>query len=117
MSAARVLGTLLLGAVVVSLVIVGLGQLANVAPGAPLVAIPLGLLVFAVGVRALVRAGRSAQRFEGPPEDVAELDVFFVCSECGTEFRVEKLGELQVPRHCGEPMVVEQRPRTAPELN
>jgi hypothetical protein len=37
--------------------------------------------------------------------------------ECGTEFRVEKLGELQVPRHCGERMVVERRDRTTPELN
>jgi DNA-directed RNA polymerase subunit RPC12/RpoP len=117
MGAFRLLGALLVGALVVSLLILGLGQLANVAPGAPLVAIPLGLLVFALGVRAMMRAGRSAERFEGPPEDVAELDVFFVCVECGTEFRVEKLGELQVPRHCGERMAVERRPRTAPGLN
>jgi hypothetical protein len=48
---------------------------------------------------------------------VTELDVFFVCTECGTEFRVEKLGELQVPRHCGERMRVERRPRAAPDLN
>lgn len=46
------------------------------------------------------------------PEDVTELDVFFVCGECGTEFRVERIGELQVPRHCGEPMKVERRPRS-----
>jgi len=113
----RILATLLVGAVVASLLILGLGQLANVAPGAPLVAIPLGLLVFALGTRAMMRAGRSAERYEGPPEDVAKLDVFFVCVECGTEFRVEKLGELQVPRHCGERMVVERRDRTTPELN
>jgi DNA-directed RNA polymerase subunit RPC12/RpoP len=50
-------------------------------------------------------------------EDVAELDVFFVCGECGTELRVEKIAELQVPRHCGERMLVERRPRTSPELN
>jgi hypothetical protein len=49
-------------------------------------------------------------REEEPPEDVADLQVFFVCTECGTEFRVEKLGELQVPRHCGEVMRVERRP-------
>lgn len=112
-----VLLKLLVGAVVISLLILGLGQLANVAPGAPLVAIPLGLLVFAVGARAMIRAGRSSDRYEGPPEDVAELDVFFVCRECGTEFRVEKLGELQVPRHCGEPMLVERRPKAVPGLN
>ena len=45
------------------------------------------------------------------PEDVAELDVFFVCGECGTEFQVTRLGEIQVPRHCGEPMKVVRRPR------
>jgi len=113
----RSLFLLLLGAVAISLLLLGLGQLARVAPGAPLVAIPIGLLVFLFGVRALLRAGRSPPRFEGPPEEVGELDVFFVCAECGTEFRVEKLGELQVPRHCGERMLVERRARSAPELN
>jgi len=43
------------------------------------------------------------------PEDVADLDVFLVCGECGTEFRVSKLGELQIPRHCGEKMQVVRR--------
>ncbi|MGH2686851.1 MAG: hypothetical protein ACRDJP_15405 [Actinomycetota bacterium] len=108
---------LLLGAVAVSLVLLGLGALARAAPGAPLVAIPFGVLIFLLGVRMLWRAGRPSPRFEGPPEEVGELDVFFVCTECGTEFRVEKLGELQVPRHCGEPMRVERRVRSAPELN
>ena len=32
-----------------------------------------------------------------------------VCEECGTEFRVSKLGELQIPRHCGEKMAVVRR--------
>jgi hypothetical protein len=36
--------------------------------------------------------------------------VFLVCRECGTEFRVTRLGELQIPRHCGEPMQVVRRP-------
>jgi hypothetical protein len=58
--------------------------------------------------RALART-RSPEE-EQAPEDVSELDVYFVCGECGTEFRVEKLGELQVPRHCGERMRVERRP-------
>lgn len=43
-------------------------------------------------------------------EDVDHLDVFLVCAECGTEFQVTRLGELQIPRHCGEPMLVERRP-------
>ncbi|HYJ61995.1 MAG TPA: hypothetical protein VE032_11090 [Actinomycetota bacterium] len=43
------------------------------------------------------------------PEDVEDLDVVLVCSECGTELRVSKLGELQIPRHCGEKMQVERR--------
>jgi hypothetical protein len=51
------------------------------------------------------------------PEDVAELDVFFVCVECGTEFQVTRLGEVQVPRHCGEPMAVVRRPRVNPASN
>ena len=40
------------------------------------------------------------------PEDVEELDVRLVCRECGTELRVTRIGELQIPRHCGEPMEV-----------
>ena len=51
------------------------------------------------------------------PEDVAELDVYFVCVECGTEFQVTRLGEAQVPRHCGEPMRVVRRPRQQPLTN
>jgi len=51
------------------------------------------------------------------PEDVAELDVFFVCGECGTEYQVTRLGEVQVPRHCGEPMKVVRRPRQRPLEN
>jgi len=45
------------------------------------------------------------------PEDVEELDVFFVCGECGTEFQVTRLGVIQVLRHCGEPMRIDWRPR------
>ncbi len=43
-------------------------------------------------------------------EDVDDLDVFLVCDECGTEFKVSRLGELQIPRHCGEKMQVVRRP-------
>ena len=67
------------------------------------------LMIRAVSVRRTEEEDRPAE-----PEDVAELDVFFVCRECGTEFQVTRLGEAQVPRHCGEPMEVVQRPRAAP---
>ena len=71
------------------------------------------LMIRAVSVRRVPEEDRPAE-----PEDVAELDVFFVCRECGTEFQVTRLGEAQIPRHCGEPMQVVQRPRAAPpELN
>ena len=85
------------------------------------VAILLFVGIFSMGV-VLTRA-MSARRVgdePGPrePEDVAELDVFFVCRECGTEFQVTRLGEMQVPRHCGEVMEVVQRPRAGPpDLN
>ena len=51
------------------------------------------------------------------PEDVEDLDVFFVCAECGTEFQVTRLGEVQVPRHCGERMMVVRRLRHQPLNN
>jgi hypothetical protein len=47
------------------------------------------------------------------PEDVEDLDVYLVCGECGTELKVSRLGELQIPRHCGERMQVVQRPEPA----
>jgi hypothetical protein len=77
-----------------------------------LVAVLLGLAIFLIGMAAVRAVARMRPKESIEPEDVIELDVFFVCGECGTEFRVEKLGELQVPRHCGEPMKVERRPRT-----
>ncbi|HUF59880.1 MAG TPA: hypothetical protein VMR89_10450 [Actinomycetota bacterium] len=42
-------------------------------------------------------------------EDVDDLDVYLVCGECGTELKVSRLGELQIPRHCGEKMQVVRR--------
>ena len=86
-----------------------------------LVAILVGLVILIVGV--LMTRAMSARRIgeeeqtPAEPEDVTELDVFFVCRECGTEFQVTRLGEAQVPRHCGEPMEVVQRPRARPDLN
>jgi DNA-directed RNA polymerase subunit RPC12/RpoP len=85
-----------------------------------LIAILLGMAILAVGVwlfRAIAFSRPPSEDQDEQPEDVSELDVFFVCAECGTEFRVEKLGQLQVPRHCGEKMAVERRPRAAPDLN
>jgi hypothetical protein len=76
-------------------------------------AVILGLAIFLVGTAFVRGIARMKPKETIEPEDVAELDVFFVCGECGTEFRVEKLGELQVPRHCGEPMKIERRPRTS----
>ena len=84
-------------------------------------AVLLFVAIFSIGV-VLTRA-MSAQRVgdepgQKEPEDVVDLDVFFVCRECGTEFQVTMLGEMQVPRHCGEVMEVVQRPRAGPpELN
>jgi hypothetical protein len=48
---------------------------------------------------------------DATPDDVADLDVFFVCRECGTEYQVTKVGQLTVPRHCGEAMEVQRRPK------
>jgi hypothetical protein len=55
----------------------------------------------------------SVQPTPAEPEDVDELDVYLVCGECGTEFKVSRLGELQIPRHCGEKMQVVRRPEPA----
>jgi hypothetical protein len=82
-----------------------------------LVAVALFLVIGVGGLlflRGLSRL-RSKERIE--PEDVQDLDVFLVCAECGTEFQVTRLGEVQIPRHCGEPMQVTRRPRQLPQLN
>ena len=77
------------------------------------IGVAIGIVILLVGMRML----RSMASGEGPralrdagPEDVEALEVFFVCGECGTEFRVTRLGEMQVPRHCGEKMSVVRRP-------
>ncbi|MEX0754764.1 MAG: hypothetical protein WD739_01340 [Actinomycetota bacterium] len=76
------------------------------------IAIVIAALIWRIGIGVI----RGISLAPPPPdrddaEDVEELDVFLVCSECGTEFRVTRIGELQVPRHCGEKMQVERRPR------
>ena len=76
-----------------------------------LTAVLIGLAIAWIGSTALRSAsGTSASRERHEVEDVEGLDVFLVCGECGTEFRVTRLGELQIPRHCGEPMQVVRRP-------
>jgi hypothetical protein len=82
-----------------------------------LVAVLIAGAILALGVwlfRGVARLRPREDEGKAGPEDVADLDVVFVCGECGTEFRVERLGQLQVPRHCGEVMRVERRPRQAP---
>jgi hypothetical protein len=77
-------------------------------------AVLIGLAIAWVGITALRAAsGVGAPSRSTEVEDVEGLDVFLVCGECGTEFRVTRLGELQVPRHCGETMQVVRRPATA----
>jgi hypothetical protein len=76
-----------------------------------LTAVMIGLAIAWVGLTALRAAsGTGAPRGRPEVEDVEELEVSFVCRECGTQLRVTRLGELQVPRHCGEPMDVVHHP-------
>jgi hypothetical protein len=110
----RLFITLVVGAVIVALALVFLGSLGQWQPGNPVIAVAIGAVLLILGfsaLRGLVRNRGPEER--GDPDEVAELDVFFVCTECGTELRVEKIGELQVPRHCGETMRVERRPRAS----
>ena len=82
-----------------------------------MIAVLIGAGILWLGIIALrVASGgrREGERTEA--EDVAELDVFLVCRECGTEFQVTRLGEIQIPRHCGEPMELVRRPRTDPAV-
>lgn len=74
-------------------------------------ALLVGFLIWRVGtgmLRSLSASG--VDRTKPEVEDVEGLEVFLVCGECGTEFQVTRLGELQIPRHCGEPMQVVRRP-------
>jgi hypothetical protein len=81
------------------------------------VAVAMFLGIAAVGFVFVRGFASMAPKERIEPEDVEELDVFFVCGECGTEFQVTRLGEAQIPRHCGEPMMVERRPRRQPLNN
>jgi hypothetical protein len=72
--------------------------------------IVVGIAFIGLSILGAVSSTGPKERIE--PEDVVDLDVYFVCRECGTEFQVTRLGQIQVPRHCGEPMEVERRART-----
>lgn len=74
-----------------------------------LTAILMAVAIAWLGTWVLRTASGPGPRAKPEIEDVEELDVFLVCRECGTEFRVTRLGELQIPRHCGEPMEVVRR--------
>lgn len=74
-----------------------------------LTALLLAAAIGWIGITALRAVSGGGPRRAPDVEDVEELDVYLVCRECGTEFRVTRLGELQVPRHCGETMSVVRR--------
>ena len=75
-----------------------------------LTAVLMGVAIAWVGVTALRAISSGGPKAKHDVEDVGELAVYLVCRECGTEFQVTRLGELQIPRHCGEPMQVVRRP-------
>jgi hypothetical protein len=74
-----------------------------------LTALVVGVAIAWLGITALRAASGPGPREKPDVEDVEGLEVFLVCRECGTEFRMTRLGELQIPRHCGEPMEVVRR--------
>lgn len=77
-------------------------------------AVLVAYVIWRVGI-AMVRSFSLTPTGEVPvpapaePEDVDALEVYLVCGGCGTELKVSRLGELQVPRHCGERMQVVRR--------
>jgi DNA-directed RNA polymerase subunit RPC12/RpoP len=78
------------------------------------IAVLIGYGIWRVGMATLRSAAGGELPSQRPePEDVEDLEVFFVCAECGTEFQVTRLGQATVPRHCGEKMQVERRPADA----
>lgn len=80
-----------------------------------LTALLVAFVIWRVGItmlRSLTLTNPGSDSDEPVPaeaEDVDELDVYLVCGECGTELKISRLGELQIPRHCGEKMQVVRR--------
>jgi hypothetical protein len=77
-----------------------------------LTAIAIGLAIWRIGIASIRSLAPDPDAVPAPdePEDVEDLDVYLVCGECGTEYKISRLGEIQVPRHCGEKMQVVRRP-------
>ena len=78
-------------------------------------AVLLGLLIWRLGIgllRSISVTPPTGTTAPSEPEDVDDLEVYLVCGECGTELKVSRLGELQIPRHCGEKMQVVRRMET-----
>jgi rubredoxin len=80
-----------------------------------LIAIAIGAVIWRIGIASIRSFSPDPTEDVAPdePEDVDDLDVYLVCGECGTELKVSRLGELQIPRHCGEKMQVIRRPGRA----
>jgi hypothetical protein len=78
-------------------------------------ALAVGYAIWRIGIASIRSLAPDPDADVAPdePEDVDDLDVYLVCGECGTEYKVSRLGELQVPRHCGERMQVVRRPADA----
>jgi hypothetical protein len=76
-----------------------------------LIALAMAYAIWRIGIASIRSFSPSgdAPPAPGEPEDVDDLDVFLLCNECGTELKVSRLGELQIPRHCGEKMQVVRR--------
>ena len=80
-----------------------------------LTALLVAFVIWRVGItmlRSLTLTNPGSDSDEPAPaeaEDVDDLDVYLVCGECGTELKISRLGELQIPRHCGEKMQVVRR--------
>lgn len=76
-------------------------------------AVVIALLIWRIGIAVIrsITVAPPAASAPAPsePEDVDDLDVYLVCGGCGTELKVSRLGELQIPRHCGEKMQVVRR--------
>ena len=78
-------------------------------------ALLVAFVIWRVGItmlRSLTLTNPGSDSDEPAPaeaEDVDDLDVYLVCGECGTELKISRLGELQIPRHCGEKMQVVRR--------
>jgi len=72
------------------------------------IAVLIGVAIWKIGIASIRSFSPKPGEQKHELEDVESLEVSFVCVECGTELRVRRLGELQVPRHCGEKMKVIQ---------